>query len=200
MVKCSVVAESTRDYCVLGCKRDGVDIVAPVCSGEKLLENREMRCRREFVKERRALLWYRMFELPVTPFLQEFMKSYFETKEETVQSIYICKWSLKQGHSFISFVLAREREQCKVSRKWGLTCQRAAGRRAEFLDSASREFPDVTNICASRVVKMPFTHLLRSGRPQVDPQAGNVTDFSSWVRELLCGQKLRLWVTSPGWL
>lgn len=32
---------------------------------------------------------------------------------------------------------------------------------------------------------MPFAHLLRSGRPQVDPQAGNVTGFSSWVRELL---------------
>lgn len=46
---------------------------------------------------------------------------------------------------------------------------------------------------------MPFTRLLRSGRPQVDPQAGNVTGFSCWVRELLCGQKLRLWVTSPGW-
>lgn len=34
VVKCSVVAESTRDYCVLGYKRDGADIVAPVCSGK----------------------------------------------------------------------------------------------------------------------------------------------------------------------
>lgn len=73
MVKCSVVAESTRDYCVLGYKRDGADIVAPVCLG-KNLENCEMRCRKEFVEERRALLWYRMFELPAAPFLQEFMK------------------------------------------------------------------------------------------------------------------------------
>lgn len=77
-----------------------------------------MRCRREFVKERRALLGYGMFELSFTAFLQEFVKSYFETKEEAVQSVYIyIKSSLKQGHSFISFVLAREREQCKVSRK-----------------------------------------------------------------------------------
>lgn len=33
MVKCSIVAESTRDYFVLGYKRDGVDIVAAVCLG-----------------------------------------------------------------------------------------------------------------------------------------------------------------------
>lgn len=88
VLKCSVIAESTRDYCVLGCKRDGAGIVAPVCSG-KNFKNREMRCRREFVKERRALLGYGMFELPFTAFLQEFVKSYFETKEEAVQSVYI---------------------------------------------------------------------------------------------------------------
>lgn len=110
------------------------------------------------------------------------------------------KVKFKKRPLFISSVLARELEQCTgLSRKWGLTCQRAAGRRAEFLDSASTEFPDVTNICASGVAKVPFAHLLRSGRPQVDPQEGNVTGFSCWVKELLCGQKFRLWVTSPGW-
>lgn len=36
---------------------------------------------------------------------------------------------------------------------------------AEFLDSASKEFLGVTNICVFRVVKVSFIHLLKSDRP-----------------------------------